>query len=163
ITRIPDEASVVHLLDAGFAAAGAEDSEGHVRLLTARSFWGHGFPTSTSPDRDPEAGARTATEGAEMALRLGRDDLAVGGLDGLQWNLQQLLRYQESYEASRRRAELARGAGDLYELGDALAMCAWNANYVGLFDEAKTIGRDAYELLVADAPFYAVHALSWAA
>jgi tetratricopeptide (TPR) repeat protein len=98
-----------------------------------------------------------------MALRLSRPDLAVVALDSVQYNLQRQLRYQAAYESARRRLELARDAGDLGELGDSFAVASWNAIFIGSFREARALGREGYELLYADGPMYAVHALCWAA
>ena len=79
----------------------------------------------------------------------------------MQHNLQRQLRYDDAQEAACRRLEIARSAGDLGELGDSYAVAAWNTLYLGSFDEARTLGREGYELLVSDAPLYASHALSW--
>jgi hypothetical protein len=98
-----------------------------------------------------------------MALRIARPDLAVVALDAVQHSLQRQLRYEAAYESARSRLELARGAADLGELGDSYAVASWNANYFGSFEEARLIGREGFELLRADAPLYAVHALAWAA
>jgi ATP/maltotriose-dependent transcriptional regulator MalT len=98
-----------------------------------------------------------------MGLRIGRPDLAVVALDSVQHNLQRQLRYEAAYESSRRRLELAHGAGDLGELGDSYAVAAWNAIYFGLLEEAHAVGREGFELLRSDAPMYAVHDMCWAA
>jgi len=141
---------------------GRHESEGRVRLMTAQSFWGHGYPHTESPEGDPVHAEQIGSAAAEMALRIGRPDLAVAALDSVQHNLQRQVRYEAAYESSLRRLELARDAGDLGELGDSYAIAAWNAIYYGSFEEARTLGRDGFELLRADAPMYAVHGLSWA-
>jgi len=157
----PEETARLYLTEA-LERLPAGDSEARVRLLTAQAFWGHGYPSTEEPDGDPVRGERTGTAAADSAMRLGRLDLAVVALDSVQHNLQRQLRYQAAFEASRQRLELAQEAGDLGELGDSYAVAAWNALYLGSFAEARTIGREGYELLRADAPLYAVHALSWA-
>ena len=87
-----------------------------------------------------------------MALRLGRPELAVVALDSVQHNLQRQLRYRAATDSARRRVELARGAGDLGELGDSYAVAAWNAYYLGEFEEARVIGREGYDAMRADGP-----------
>ena len=94
-----------------------------------------------------------------MALRLGRPELAVVALDSVQHSLQQQLRYAAAMRSARHRLELAKTAGDLGELGDSYAVAAWNAFYLGAFEEARAIGLEGYELLRADAPIYAAHCL----
>ena len=103
----------------------------------------------------------TGVAASEMALRLGRTDLAVVALDSVQFNLQQLLRYEEAHATALRRLEMAQDAGDLNELGDSYAVAAWNACYLGLFEEAEKLAREGYERLMVDAPYYAVHGSSW--
>ena len=80
----------------------------------------------------------------------------------VQYNLQRDLNYRESYATSLRRLDLARTAGDVAELGDSFAIAAWNAVYVGACREGRAIGREGYELLQSDAPFFATHSLAWA-
>ena len=160
---VPDEAVAARHLDAALARLPAGESEGRVRLMTVQAFWGHPYPASESPYNNAERAERTGEEAAALALRIGRPDLAVVALDSVQHNLQRQLRYQEALAAAHRRLELARTAGDLNELGDSFAMCAWNALYLGSFAEARAIGREGYELLATDAPSYAVHSLSWSA
>jgi class 3 adenylate cyclase len=161
-TRPPEEIARGYLTLA-LEEVGELESEGRVRLMTAQAFWGHGYRETDSPDADPMRAEEIGSAAAEMALRIGRPDLAVVALDSVQHNLQRQLRYEAADEASRRRLELARGAGDLGELGDSYAGASWNAIYVGSFEESRAVGREGFELLRADAPLYAVHALCWAA
>ena len=160
---LPPEERARDYLTLAVEALPLGDSEARVRLMTAQAFWGHGYPDTDARDGDPVHAERTGTAAAEGAMRLGRPDLAVVALDSVQHNLQRRLRYEAAFEASLRRLELARDAGDLGELGDSYAVTAWNALYLGSFADARAIGREGYELLRADAPLYAVHALSWAA
>ena len=98
-----------------------------------------------------------------MAERIGRPDLAVVALDAVQHNLQRAGRYTEANAAARHRLELARSAGDTSELSDSYATAAWNATYVGAFEEAVVLATEGYELLRSDAPLYALHTLAWKA
>jgi class 3 adenylate cyclase/tetratricopeptide (TPR) repeat protein len=161
--NLPSEELARDYLTTALEGLGDRESEGRVRLMTAQAFWGHGYPETESPDGDPVRAEQVGSAATEMALRIGRPDLAVVALDSVQHNLQRQLRYQAAHESARRRLELARTAGDLGELGDSYAVAAWNAIYFGSFEEARTLGRDGFELLHGDAPMYAVHALCWAA
>ena len=96
-------------------------------------------------------------------MRLGRPELAVVALDSVQHALQRQHRYEAATESARYRLELAKTAGDLSELGDSYAVAAWNAFYLGAFEEARSIGLEGYDLLRADGPIYAVHSRTWAA
>src|SRR5581483_10489558 len=159
---LPPEEIARGYLAPALEGVGERESEGRVRLLTAQAFWGHGYPETESPEGDPVRAEQIGSAAAEMAVRIGRPDLAVVALDSVQHNLQRRLRYDAAYESARRRLELARDAGDLGELGDSYAVAAWNAIYVGSFEEGRTLGREGFQLLRADAPMYAVHALCWA-
>jgi class 3 adenylate cyclase/tetratricopeptide (TPR) repeat protein len=160
--NLPPEEIARDYLTTALEGLGERESEGRVRLMTAQAFWGHGYPETESPDGDPVRAEQIGSAAAEMALRIGRPDLAVVALDSVQHNLQRQLRYQAAHESAGRRLELARNAGDLGELGDSYAVAAWNAIYLGLFEEGRSLGREGFELLQADAPMYAVHALCWA-
>ncbi len=82
--HVPPELDVRRLLDLGFANSPQEDNEEHVRLLLAEGFiayaFGHRRPITSEEYERAEASARRATE---MALRLGRSDLASAALDSL--------------------------------------------------------------------------------
>ena len=161
LQSIPDEDLARRYLDYAMAHIDESDSEARVRLMTALAFWEHGYPFTESAYRDPGLAERTGTAAADMALRLGRPELAVVALDSVQYNLQRQLRYRAAMDSARRRVELARGAGDFGELGDSFAVAAWNAYYLGEFEEARVIGREGYDAMHADGPLYAVHCLSW--
>src|SRR5437588_7490225 len=81
----PEDDAVRSYLERGLRAAGAEDSEAKVRLLTAKAFspWGfrstHGVVVAMPVDEAREAGEQAAG----MAKRLGRVDLESGALDAL--------------------------------------------------------------------------------
>ena len=155
--RLPEEEVAQGYLDYALERVDPADSEARVRLMTALAFWSHGFPTTTSPYREATLAEQTGTAAAEMALRLGRPELAVVALDSVQHALQRQHRYEAAQESARHRLELAKTAGDLGELGDSYAVAAWNAFYLGAFEEARSIGLEGYDLLRADGPIYAVH------
>ena len=161
--NLPSEEIARGYLEPALAGLGDREGEGRVRLMTVQAFWGHGFPESDAPERDPVQAERIGSAAAEMGLRIGRPDLAVAALDSVQHNQQRQLRCEAALSAARRRLELAHTAGDLGELGDSYAVAAWNAIYFGSFEQARTLGREGFELLRADGPLYAAHALGWAA
>ncbi|HEY0417499.1 MAG TPA: AAA family ATPase [Gaiellaceae bacterium] len=160
---LPPEEDAAAILGAALEHLDPADSEAHVRLLTAQSFWAHGYPTTTSPLRDPVLAEQTGRGAAEMALRLGRPELAVVALDSVQHNLQRRLRLDDAHQVALERLDLAKKAGDLAELGDSYAVAAWNSSWVGLFEAACALGREAYDLLVGVTPLFAAHAISWSA
>ena len=66
---------------------------------------------TTSPYREATLAEQTGTAAAEMALRLGRPELAVVALDSVQHSLQRQHRYEAAMESARYRLELAKTAG----------------------------------------------------
>jgi class 3 adenylate cyclase/tetratricopeptide (TPR) repeat protein len=158
----PPETEALGYLEAALETLGPVESEGRVRLMTSQAFWGHGYPESDTEHRDPVVAQATGEAAAEMAMRLGRLDLAVVALDSVQHNLQRQLRYEPAFASAQQRLELAHRAGDLGELGDSYAMAAWSGAFLGAFAQARDLGREGYDRLIADAPPHAVHSLSWA-
>ena len=161
--HLPEEEVAQGYLDYALEHVDPADSEARVRLMTALAFWAHGFPLTASPYREATLAEETGSAAAKMALRLGRPELAVVALDSVQHALQRQHRYEAATESARHRLELAKTAGDLGELGDSYAVAAWNAFYLGAFEEARSIGLEGYNLLRTDGPIYAVHCRSWAA
>jgi tetratricopeptide (TPR) repeat protein len=163
MTTIPDEDVALRYLDYARSHVDETDSEARVRLMTAMAFWPHGYPTTKTSYADPAEAEHVGRAAAEMALRLGRPDLAVVALDSVQHSLQQQLRYADAMASGLERLELAKSAGDLSELGDSYAVAAWNAVFFGAFGEARSVGLEGHERLRVDAPLYAAHCLSWTA
>ncbi len=162
MSYLPEEQVAHGYLDYALEHLDPADSEARVRLMTALGVLGARLPDDHQPYRRPTLAEQTGTAAAEMALRLGRPELAVVALDSVQHALQRQHRYEAATESARHRLELAKTAGDLGELGDSYAVAAWNAFYLGAFEEARSIGLEGYDLLRADGPIYAVHCLSWA-
>jgi class 3 adenylate cyclase len=159
--RLPPERTPQAYLELGLDRLAPGDGEGRIRLLTAQSFWWNGYPGSTSGLVDPRSAGEAGEAAAEMAERIGRPDLAVMALDAVQHNLQRQGRCREADAAARHRLELARGVGDLNELGDSFAIAVWNDVYLGAFPGAHTLGSEGYRLLREDVPLRAVHILTW--
>src|SRR5437588_7565523 len=79
---VPDRREVRRYLDLGLRPAPSDDNEPRARLLSASAFWPWTFGEGST-----EQGRRSAldagNEAAQMALRIGRADLASGALDGV--------------------------------------------------------------------------------
>jgi hypothetical protein len=74
---LPPEEVARGYLAAALERIGERESEGRVRLMTAQAFWGHGYPKTESPDGDRARAGLVGSAAAEIALRIGRPDLAV--------------------------------------------------------------------------------------
>jgi class 3 adenylate cyclase/tetratricopeptide (TPR) repeat protein len=162
MAHLPDEATAKAYLDLGLEHLPSGDGEARVRLMTVQAFWAHAFPETPTPFGDAAVAEQTGTAAAEMAMRIGRPDLAVVALDSVQHNLQRQTRFAAAHVSARRRLDLAHEAGNLGELGDSYAVFAWNAVFTGRFREGYDAGLEGYERLIGDAPLFAVHSLSWA-
>jgi len=160
---VPPESTALPYLELGLEQAGPTDGEGRVRMLIAQSFWVQPYPETSSEYRDPRIAREAAEAAAAMAERIGKPDLQVVALDGVQDGFRRELRYRDAHAASHRRLDLARTAGDVGELGDSYAVTSWSALEIGSFREAREVAHEGYELLRNDAPLYATHALSWGA
>ena len=158
---LPPEEEALRYLELGLERVPPGEGEERVRLLLAQAFWPNAYSKTTTQFADSRVTRAAGEDAAAMAERIGRPDLAVTALDAVQYNLQRDLNYRESYATSLRRLDLARTAGDVAELGDSFAIAAWNATYVGACREGRAIGREGYELLRDDAPFFATHSLAW--
>ena len=163
MVTVPDEEVSLRYLDYALEHLDEADSEARVRLMTAMAFWQHGYPSTQTPYSDPVRAEQVGRAAADMALRLGRPELAVVALDSVQHCLQRQHRYGDAMESGIERLELAKNAADLDELGDSYAVAAWNAVFFGAFHEARELGLEGHERLRVDGPLYAAHCLSWAA
>ena len=160
---LPEEEVAQGYLDYALERVDPADSEARVRLMTALAFWSHGFPTTTSPYREATLAEETGTAAAEMALRLGRPELAVVALDSVQHALQRQHRYEAATESARYRLELAKTAGDLSESAQLRRRSLERVLSRRVRGGARSIGLEGYDLLRADGPIYAVHSRTWAA
>jgi class 3 adenylate cyclase/tetratricopeptide (TPR) repeat protein len=157
----PDEHEVRHYLELGLRVAAPRDSEPRCRLLMAHAFWPWAFVGS-----DAEETARSlvaGNEAADMALRIGRVDLASGALDGVGAVLMTQERSAEAKEVVARRLELLDRIDDPLEIGDILAIAAWVRFDLGIYQEALEFAARGYERTVDSSPSSAVHTQSWLA
>jgi class 3 adenylate cyclase/tetratricopeptide (TPR) repeat protein len=158
---LPDEQEVRQCLDLGLRVAPPGDSEPRCRLLAAQAFWMWAFVGSTSEEavRFLEAG----NEAAEMALRMGRADLASGALDGVGSILMTQERYSDGKDVIARRLELLDRIDDPLEVGDIFSLAAWVRFDLGMYEEALGFAAQGYERTVETMPTSAVHCQAWLA
>jgi class 3 adenylate cyclase/tetratricopeptide (TPR) repeat protein len=143
MTQPPSEEKVRAYLDLGFANLDDEETEEGVRLLMARAFAPFGFVGAGN--RDPEAARAAAEDGeraAEIAMSLGRPDLASAALDGASSAAITLGLYGPDLPRIERRLELVRLIDDPWELGDIFAMGAWIHAIIGDLDRAFDLAQE---------------------
>lgn len=162
--RVPPEDEVRRYFELGFANVGHDDSEEHVRLLLGRAFVGYAFGSKRPiSDDEYEQAVADAERGADMAMRLGRPDLASASLDGASAALWPRGLYGPSLEIVRRRLGLAEQLEDPWELGDMYAVAAWAYALVGDYVEAIRLAERGQALAADQAPGMVLHNLSWRA
>jgi hypothetical protein len=162
--QIPAEEEVRRYFDLGFANVVDENSEAHVRLLLARAFVPFAFaPRRPISDEECEAATEDGERAAEIAIRLGRPELASASLDGVgtSWWVRGL--YGPSLPNIQQRMELAQTLENPWELGDLYAVAAWASAMIGDFDEAVRFAKQGVSLTTDQAPGMELHNLSWLA
>jgi len=131
------EADLEPLLELAFAhLEGSGETEGHVRLLIVRSMWQHGFPLSARISPDGSGEVALGEEGAAMAMRIARPDLASAALDGVQSTQDHRGWLSQSADTVRRRLELAPTLDDPSEKADVYAMAAMHFVLAGRYQQA---------------------------
>jgi class 3 adenylate cyclase len=160
--HVPPEVEVRRYLDLGIANVGDSDSEEHVRLLFAGAFVAYAFgSTRAITDEEYERAAADAERAADMAMRLGRPELASASLDGAGAALWPRGLYGRSRAIERRRLELAETLEDPWELGDIHAVAAWGATMMGEYAQAVRYSSKGEALTAGEAQGMALHNLSW--
>jgi hypothetical protein len=162
--RVPSEEEVRRYLKLGFANVGDTDSEEHVRLLFARAFVPYAFGSRrVITDFECDQAAADGERAADMAMRLGRPDLASASLDGAgtSWWVRGL--YGPSVPNIRRRLELADMLEDPWELGDMYAVAAWTYAVIGDYAEAVRLADRGQAAAANQAPGMELHNLAWRA
>jgi hypothetical protein len=103
-----------------------------------------------------------AAEAADIAERLGDEELRSLALDGLTTTAIAARKYDDAYEWGRARLMIAQGIGDPDHLAEALlsAICAYLA--VGRIREARQLARDLDELSTELTPHHRLHAVAYA-
>ena len=162
--RVPSEEDVRRCLELGFANVGDRDSEEHVRLLFAAGFVPFAFGTRRAiDDEEAERAAADGQRAADMAMRIGRPDLASASLDGVGATLWPRGLYGASLPIIGRRLELAETLEDPWELGDIHAVAAWAHALIGDYSEAVRLAERGEALAAGEAPGMTLHSLSWLA
>ncbi|HXF71273.1 MAG TPA: adenylate/guanylate cyclase domain-containing protein [Actinomycetota bacterium] len=162
--RLPEPDVVRRYLQVGADHLDDEETEAGVRLLTARAFEPFGFAYTHEPT--PEAIATASAEGeraAEIALRLGRADLASAALDGASSTLVSMGLYGPAQPIIERRLALADRIDDPWELGDIYAMASWGYCLLGRYAESERYGMRGAERAGDLAEGVRAHNLNWAA
>jgi class 3 adenylate cyclase/tetratricopeptide (TPR) repeat protein len=163
--HVPPEEDVRRLLEMGFANVPQDDSEEHVRLLLASGFIAYAFGHRREiGDLEYERAEADAERATEMALRLGRTDLASAALDSAGATLWPRGLYgRASADNIRRRLYLAQTLEDPSELGDIYAVAAWANAMNGDYPEAIGLAEQGETLSVGHHQGMALHNLSWRA
>jgi class 3 adenylate cyclase len=157
---IADEGEVARYIEIGFAHLPDGDSEERTRLLMSRAF----IPFFARPLRAISKEELRASEDAglaasEMAMRLGRPDLASAALDAAVTSPGDDGDFGRMKEISARRLALVDVLDDPFELGDIYSMNAWNDAYLGNLEVAREYAETGVRV-AGDSPTV-VGCLSW--
>ncbi len=156
------EEEIRRYIDLGFRYLPDEETEEGVRLLAARALG----PFSFSHLRPvaPEEYERAAADGeraAEIALRIGRPDLASVALDGVSSTAMTRGLYGRSLTAVERRLAIAESIEDPWEAGDIFAMGAWTHAMIGNYAEAIRLGTEGRDRARDQAEGILLHNTNW--
>ncbi len=139
------------------------ESEERVRLLTVQAFWPYSFRESTSTEADMQSARESGERAADMALRLGRADLASAALDGVVSYYQSHGLYGRMEEVVQRRLQLVDDLGDPLEVGDVYAVAAWAAFQVGRYRQAVRFADDGVARTIPGAQLMGMYCLDFRA
>jgi class 3 adenylate cyclase/tetratricopeptide (TPR) repeat protein len=129
------EEAVAHYVEIGFEHSTADD-EARVRLLIARSLWPFAFRRDGFTDEEAGEAREIGEEAVELALTLGRPDLASAALDGVM-GIEFIRGYHgRNWAATVRRVEIVESMADPWEVGDALQTAADTALWIGRYRDA---------------------------
>jgi len=160
-----EEHEIVELVELGLANVDpGEASESHMRLLIAEAFGPFSVGQGRTPSEDEvEAAAAAGERAAEMALEVGRVDLASAALDGADSALMVMGRYGRLVTNVERRIDLAPRIDDPWEVGDIFAMGAWTFGYLGHYRRAREFAEEGAFRATDDAEGQRLHNLNWSA
>ncbi|MGH2529575.1 MAG: ATP-binding protein [Actinomycetota bacterium] len=154
---------VARYLDLGMSLVPEGDGEERVRLLSVRAFWPFAFPAAELTAEQIAMMRQSGEEAAEMALRLGRSDLASAALDGAASAYVAEGLYGGAVRTIDRRLALVPELEDPWEIGDIHGAAAWSRVDVGLYRQALRFANDGYERMIRDVPSVALHCVAWRA
>jgi len=162
--RFPEPEVVRHYLQVGADHLDDEETIEGVRLLTARAFEPFGFGLTHEPTLGAVEVASAAGErAAEIALRLGRADLASAALDGASSSLVAMGLYGPAQPVVERRLSLADRIDDPWELADIYGMAAWESCMLGRYPRSEGYGMQGWARAGDSAEGVRAHILNWAA
>ncbi|TMK37784.1 MAG: hypothetical protein E6G58_00815 [Actinobacteria bacterium] len=158
----PDEAEATEVYELGRAALPPGDSEARIRLLGVRAGWPFGYPLSEdATEEDLRPFEAEGIEAADVALRMGRPDLASGALDAANAAWTSHGYYNLTFPLWERRAELLPILTDPLEIGDCYAMGAWSLFELGRYPEALRVADDGLDQIAGKGPNVELHVRSW--
>jgi class 3 adenylate cyclase/tetratricopeptide (TPR) repeat protein len=157
---IPGPEEVEPLLELGMAHVPEGDSEERVRLQAVRASWPFAFPGLALAREEGLVCEAAGIEAAEMAIRLGRPDIASGAFDAASGYAISLALYERCLEIQRRRLELVREIGD-FEVGDLYAMFAWGDHELGRYEEGLRLADEGLDLVAGRVTGVDVHLRAW--
>jgi hypothetical protein len=160
---LPTEAEVRSDLDLAFSLVPEGDGEARVRLLTVQAFWPFAFREHEFTDEELATWERMALDAADMALRIGRIDLASGALDAATGRGFSRGQYAFVVPVSERRLALIPELNDVGEIGDIYATSSWIRYEVGDYGEALRLADLGVEAMEDQAVNFQLHCLAWRA
>ena len=161
-TPIP-EAEVTRYIKIGLANLDPDDeSEEMVRLLLARgmSVFARWNPDEVGTEMVEDARA-AAERAVEVAVEIGRVDLASAALDAIGSVEQALGDYRANTEVLDRRLPLLDLMANPWEIGDTLAMASNNYGYIGDYRRARTLATRGVAQTEGAAMGLVLHNTSW--
>jgi class 3 adenylate cyclase/tetratricopeptide (TPR) repeat protein len=160
--QVPGPEDVEPLLELGMAHVPEGDSEERARLQAIGASWPFAFPGLDVTPEEGLAYERQGIEAADMALRLGRPDIASGALDAAAgYSIARGL-YQRTLEIEERRFRLAPDLAE-FEVGDLYAMLAWSNYELGRYDAALRLADEGLELMAGRQANVEIHVRAWRA
>ncbi len=161
-TLIPED-EVTRYIDIGLASLDpGDESEEMVRLLLARSM---GLFAGWQPDEAQseiiERSRAAAERAVDIAEAIGRVDLASAALDAVGSVEATLGNYRAYTEVLDRRLPLLDRMANPWEIGDALAMGAWNFAYIGDYRQARMLAEQGVAGAEGEALGVTVHNTAW--
>ncbi|MFL5737320.1 MAG: adenylate/guanylate cyclase domain-containing protein [Actinomycetota bacterium] len=158
---LPTEEQVRADLDLALSFLPDGDGETRVRLMTVQAFWPFAFRDQDFTDEQIDAWSRLAVDAADMALRIGRTDLASGALDGATGRGFSRGHYSSSVPVSERRISFIPALGDVGEIGDIYATSAWIRYEVADYAEAFRLADLGVGAMTDQAVNFELHCLAW--